>query len=297
MTSGLTKKKIVFIINPISGGKKKVDIPKAILAEIDYDKFDVDIRFTERVGHAQEISKQCVEDGFDIIVAVGGDGTINEVASEMIGSDCILGIIPRGSGNGLARHLGISRSVNKALGLINSAHTFKIDTASINGKTFISIAGVGFDAKVAELFANSKKRGFLSYFKIIAEKYATYRPKKYSITLDSGKTMTTKALFISIANSNQFGYNTTIAPNAKLNDGKLDICIVKKPFLVEIPLIINLLLLRAIHLSPHVEIIPASKIIIVQSKNRKVNIDGEAIELGKELNIKVNPLSLDIIIP
>lgn len=297
MTSGLTKKKIVFIINPISGGKKKVDIPKAILAEIDYDKFDVDIRFTERIGHAQEISKQCVEDGFDIIVAVGGDGTINEVASEMIGSDCILGIIPRGSGNGLARHLGISRSVNKALGLINSAHTFKIDTASINGKTFISIAGVGFDAKVAELFANSKKRGFLSYFKIIAEKYATYRPKKYSITLDSGKTMTTKALFISIANSNQFGYNTTIAPNAKLNDGKLDICIVKKPFLVEIPLIINLLLLRAIHLSPHVEIIPASKIIIVQSKNRKVNIDGEAIELGKELNIKVNPLSLDIIIP
>lgn len=297
MTSGLTKKKIVFIINPISGGKKKVDIPKAILAEIDYDKFDVDIRFTERVGHAQEISKQCVEDGFDIIVAVGGDGTINEVASEMIGSDCILGIIPRGSGNGLARHLGISRSVNKALGLINSAHTFKIDTASINGKTFISIAGVGFDAKVAELFANSKKRGFLTYFKIIAEKYASYRPKKYSITLDSRQTINTKALFISIANSNQFGYNTTIAPNAKLNDGKLDICIVKKPFLVEIPLIINLLLLKAIHLSPHVEIIPASKIIIVQSKNRKVNIDGEAIELGKELNIKVNPLSLDIIIP
>lgn len=297
MTSGLRKKKIVFIINPISGGKKKVDIPKAILAEIDYDKFDVDIRFTERVGHAQEISKQSVEDGFDIIVAVGGDGTINEVASEMIGSNCILGIIPRGSGNGLARHLGISRSVNKALGLINSAHTMKIDTASINGKPFISIAGVGFDAKVAELFANSKKRGFLTYFKIIAEKYATYRPKEYRITLDSRQTITTNALFISIANSNQFGYNTEIAPNAKLNDGKLDICIVKKPFLVELPLIINLLLLRAIHLSPHVEIIPASTIIIVQSKNRKVNIDGEAVELGKELNIKVNPLSLNIIIP
>lgn len=297
MTSGLTKKKIVFIINPISGGKKKVDIPKAILAEIDYDKFDVDIRFTERVGHAQEISKQCVEDGFDIIVAVGGDGTINEVASEMINSKSILGIIPRGSGNGLARHLGISRSVNKALGLINSTHTMKIDTASINGKPFISIAGVGFDAKVAELFANSKKRGFLTYFKIIAEKYATYRPKEYRITLDSRQTITTNALFISIANSNQFGYNTEIAPNAKLNDGKLDICIVKKPFLVELPLIINLLLLKAIHLSPHVEIIPASKIIIVQSKNRKVNIDGEAVELGKELNIKVNPLSLNIIIP
>lgn len=297
MTSDLIKRRIVFIINPISGGKKKVDIPNAILTKIDHNKFDVDIRFTERAGHAQEISKQSVDEGIDIIVAVGGDGTINEVASEMIDSKSILGIIPRGSGNGLARHLGISRYVKKALGVINSTRTLKIDTASINGKAFISIAGVGFDAKVAELFANSKKRGFLTYFKIIAEKYATYRPKKYSITLDSGRTITTKALFISIANSNQFGYNTTIAPNAKLNDGKLDICIVKKPFLVEVPLIINLLLLRAIHLSPHVEIIPASKIIIVQSKNRKVNIDGEAVELGKELNIKVNPLSLNIIIP
>lgn len=297
MTTVSTKKRIVFIINPISGGKRKVDLPKTIQTEIDKIKFDVNIRFTERAGHAGEISKQAVDDGIDIIVAVGGDGTINEVACQMINTKSILGIIPQGSGNGLARHLGISRSIRKALGLINSAHTMKIDTASINGTPFISIAGVGFDALVADLFASSKKRGFFNYLKIITEKYASYRPKKYSITIDTGKTITTDALFLSFANSNQFGYNTAIAPNAQLNDGKLDLCIVKKPFLLEIPLIANLMILKAIHLSPHVEIIPTSEIFVKQSKNRKVNIDGEAVKLGEELNIKVNPLSLNVIIP
>jgi len=297
MNVNSNKRRIVFIINPISGGRKKADIPKVISEEIDGNKFDIDIRFTEHAGHAGDISKQAVDENIEVIVAVGGDGTINEVACQMINTKSILGIIPQGSGNGLARHLGISRSVKKALRLINSAHTMKIDTASINGTPFISIAGVGFDAKVAELFAESKKRGFFNYLKIIAEKYAGYKQKKYIISLEDGKTITTNALFISFANSNQFGYNTSIAPNAQLNDGRLDLCIVKKPFLMELPLIANLLLLKAIHISPHVEIIPTSEVIVRQSKNRKVNIDGEAIKLGEELNIKVSPLSLNVIIP
>lgn len=293
----MSKKRIVFIINPISGARIKIDIQKAIFTAIDKDEFDIDIRFTKYRGHASGISKQAVNNGVEIIVAVGGDGTINEVACEMINTKSILGIIPRGSGNGLARHLGISRTVSKALRLINKGHTMKIDTASINEKQFISIAGLGFDAMVAKQFSKSKKRGFLSYFRIIAEQYPSYQSKNYNLILDSGQEINTDAFFISIANSNQFGYNTSIAPNAKLNDGKLDICIVKKPFFVEIPLVINLLLLRAIHLSPHVEIIPASEIIIKQTKNRRINIDGEAFKLGKELSIKVNPLSLNVIIP
>lgn len=295
--SSTNKKKVVFIVNPISGGHRGTNISASIMQKVDKSKFDFEIQLTKYKGHASEISKQQVEDGTHIIVAVGGDGTINEVASQMIGTSSILGIIPRGSGNGLARHLGIPRMVGKALELINLSRNTKIDTATVNGTPFISIAGLGFDAYVADLFASSKRRGFFTYFKIIAENYHDYKSKTYTLRFGSGKLIETKAFFISFANSNQFGFNTSIAPNAKLNDGKLDICIVKKPFLVEIPLIANLLLLRKINLSPHVEIIPASDIVVEQSKNRVANIDGEAIKLGKELNIKVNPLSLNIIIP
>ncbi len=297
MISTINKKKIVFIVNPISGGRRGTNLSSIINNGIDKNKFDFKIQLTEYAGHASKISKQLVEEKTDIIVAVGGDGTINEVASQMIGSNSILGIIPRGSGNGLARHLGIPRLASKAIDLINTTNTTKIDTATINDLPFISIAGLGFDAHVAKLFAGSKRRGFLTYFKIIAENYHEYKPKKYILNFDSGKTIETKAFFISFANSNQFGFNTSIAPNAKLNDGKLDICIVKKPFLVEIPLIANLLLLRKINLSPHVEIIPASSLKIQQTKNFVANVDGEAIKLGKELNIQVKPLSLNIIIP
>ena len=297
MVSIKNKKKVVFIVNPISGGRRGVNISAIIKQRVDKNKFNFEIRQTEYAGHAIEISKQLVEEGTQIIVAVGGDGTINEIASQMIDTNSILGIIPRGSGNGLARHLGIPRMASKAIDLINLTNTTKIDTATVNNKPFISIAGVGFDAYVANLFAASRRRGFFTYFKIIAEKYHEYRPKSYTLKFGTGKLIETKAFFISFANSNQFGFNTSIAPNAKLNDGKLDICIVKKPFLVEIPLIANLLLLRKINLSPHVEIIPATSLVIQQTKNRVANIDGEAIKLGKELNINVNPLSLNIIIP
>ncbi len=297
MVSSAKKSKIIFIVNPISGGRRGINLSSIINKRVDRNKFDFEIILTEYAGHAVEISKQKVKEETDIIVAVGGDGTINEVAANMIGSKSILGIIPHGSGNGLARHLSIPRITEKAIELINLTNTTKIDTATINGTAFISIAGLGFDAHVANLFANSKRRGFLTYFKIIAENYHDYKPKKYTLKLDSGRTIDTEAFFISFANSNQFGFNTSIAPNAKLNDGKLDICIVKKPFLVEIPLIANLLLLRKINLSPHVEIITSSNFTVSQAENCVANIDGEAIKLGKELHVKVKPLSLNIIIP
>ncbi len=293
----IKKKKIVFIVNPVSGRGKKADIEPLILSTFDKEKYDLKIQHTEYKYHAAELSKQAVDENTDIIVAVGGDGTINEVASQMINSTSIMGIIPGGSGNGLARHLGIPFNRGKALKLIKSEKNIKIDTATINDKPFVSIAGVGFDALVAKHFAKSNQRGFLSYFRLVASKYPRYKPKKYTIIIDKNTKIKTRALFLSFANSNQFGYNTAIAPNAKLNDGKLDLCIVKKPILLEIPLIANLLLLKKIHLSPHVNIIPVKNIIVKQTKNRVSNIDGEAINLGKVLDIKIKALSLNIIIP
>jgi len=298
MTPGNTgKKSILFIINPISGKNKKEDISKLILSKLEANRFEVQIKTTQSAGHARQLSKEAVDLHTDVIVAVGGDGTINEVASEMINSEAVLGIIPSGSGNGLARHLGIPQSFIKAIHLINDCHSTKIDTATLNDIPFISIAGVGFDALVAKEFAKNPHRGFITYFNIATQRYFKYKPKKYKLIFNDIPEITTKAFFISFANSNQFGYNTTIAPNAKLNDGKLDVCIVKKPDFLDIPETANLLLLKQIDKSEYVRIIQTKDLIVKRKKNRVVNIDGEPIKVGKTLRIKIKPKSLNVIIP
>lgn len=273
------------------------NIAEIIRKEVDDEKFEVHINFTESAGHASILSKEAVENKTDIIVAVGGDGTVNEVASQMVGSESVLGIIPGGSGNGLARHLGIPLIPEKSIRLIFSGNISKIDTGTVNEKAFISIAGIGFDALVAKLFAENKRRGFLTYLSLIAQQFSSYREKKYTLEFENGEILTTRALFISFANSNQFGYNTTISPNALLNDGLLDVCIVKKPKFIDLPGILNLLLLKKINQSPFVQIKQAKKIIVKRSKNRFVNIDGEACKLKKNLKVEVKPLSLNVIIP
>ena len=290
------KMTICFIINPFSGRKTHQHISEIIQSGVDQKKYEFKICLTKFAGHAQILCRKEVEAGTNIVVAVGGDGTINEVASQIIHTKTILGIIPIGSGNGLARHLGIPISVKKAIQLINKYNIASIDTASINGKPFVSIAGIGFDALVAREFSNNSKRGFFSYLRIITKEYRTYKPRHYELLFDDGTHIKTNAFFISFANSNQFGYNTSIAPNAKLDDGKLDVCIVQKPRILAMPLIANLLFLKQIHLSPLVEIIPTSGLTVKRSK-QLINLDGEALKLKKKLTIKVNPLSLRIIIP
>ena len=297
MTSASSlKKRILFIVNPNSGSKKRDQLTQSIRKEFDVQKFVVAIAYTEYAGHAIVLSRQAVVDGVDIIVAVGGDGTINEVAGEMVDTEAVLGIIPLGSGNGLARHLGIPRHIEKAVRLINHYDFTKIDTCTVNDIPFISIAGVGFDALVAKHFANGDQRGFLGYSKVVATRYLKYKPKKYVLEFANGEKLTTHALFIAFANSNQFGYNTTIAPNARLKDGLFDVCIVQKPLLVSLPIIANLLLLNKINLAHDVNIIQTSYLSVTQSRNRMVNIDGEPIRIAQKLIIKINPLSLRVII-
>ncbi len=292
-----TKKNILFILNPISGKRSKKNIPRIINDHIDKSKFEISIKQTEYPGHAVELSKQGVQDGYDVIVAVGGDGTVNEVASQMIYTDVVMGIIPGGSGNGLARHLNIPLSPVKAIELINRCNVTKIDTAKVNDVPFVSIAGIGFDALVAKKFAESSTRGFLTYFRIAANEFLHYKPKKYKLIFDDGTKIKRRAFFISFANSNQFGYNTQIAPNARLNDGKIDICIAQKPSIFQTPILANLLLLKMIDKSPLMEIVPTTGVKIKRKRNRVVNIDGEPMKLKKTLEVKVVPSSLKIIIP
>ncbi len=297
MSINKNKKRILFIINPISGSRRKRNLPKLIDENIDKNKFDITIAETQYARHAIEISREGVKKGYDIIVAVGGDGTVNEVASQMIHSNSALGIIPGGSGNGLARHLNIPLFPSRAIELLNKGVASKIDTATVNDIPFVSIAGVGFDALVAKKFAESPRRGFLTYFRIAANKFLTYKPKKYTLKFDDGLFIKQRAFFIAFANSNQFGYNAQIAPNARLNDGKIDICIAQKPNVFQTPVVANLLLLKLIDKSPLVDIISTTGVIINRKKNKVVNIDGEPVKLTKELVVKVVPSSLKVIIP
>lgn len=291
------KKKVLFVVNPIAGGIHKESFPGLVDLHLNKEVFSYEIEFTRSGGHAAELSRDAVSRGLDVVVAVGGDGTINEVAQSLVGTGTVLGIIPSGSGNGLARHLNIPFHFEKAIELINTGRVSKIDTGRINGRVFVSLAGVGFDALVAKLFAHQPHRGFFTYFRIVAQRYQSYRPKTYIITLDGHTRIKTKAFFITFANSNQFGYNTTIAPNAELNDGLLDVCIVQKPTIFEMPLIINLLFLKMIHRSKYVNIHKAARIELIRRKNRVVNLDGEPVRLDRDLTVEINPLSLNIIIP
>ena len=292
----MTKKRIIFIVNPISGVSKKGQLVKQIKSTIDDSKFEYEIIYTEGPGHATEICQEYTAIQTDTIVAVGGDGSVNEVAKGLVGSDTSLGIIPAGSGNGLAHHLKIPVNYRKAIELINKHRVIKIDTGSINDKLFISIAGIGFDGFVAEKFSHGSRRGFLSYARIVAEEYPTYKPKTYKININ-GKIINTKALFIGFANSDQFGYGTSIAPHAKIDDGLLDVIIMQKPLVIEIPILASLLYWRKIDLWKNIEIIKASELTVEMEKERWVNVDGEPMVLGKRLHIKVHPQSLNIVVP
>ncbi|MEI6455362.1 MAG: diacylglycerol kinase family protein, partial [bacterium] len=180
----LPGKKILFIVNPISGDGRQEKTVSLIKKNLDISRYSYEIIITEMAGHATELSKQAAAAGTDIVVAVGGDGTVNEVAQGLVGTDSILGIIPKGSGNGLSRHLKIPMNLKQAIGIINKGRVVKIDTATLNDDLFVSVAGVGFDASVAKKFARAGKRGFLTYFKITAGSYHSYKAKKYILNVD-----------------------------------------------------------------------------------------------------------------
>lgn len=263
---------------------------------LDHQRFDYTLSYTRKPGHATEIAKESVKRGVDIVVAAGGDGSVNEVVKGVLHSDTILGIIPLGSGNGLAHHLNISTNPITALQAINKLNIKKIDTVSINHDIFVSIAGVGFDATVARKFDKTKRRGFLAYFGIVSKEYQSYKSKIYDLIID-GEIISREALFISFANSNQFGYNTLISPGAQIDDGLIDVCIVKKVPVIELPVIAHLLYWKQVDKSKYIEIIRANDIIVRQPKSKLVNLDGEAVRLARSLHIRVNPLSLNIIVP
>lgn len=290
------KQNITFIFNPVSGTKNRRDIRSLIQKHLDLSQFDFEILQTEYAGHARELSRKNVEAGKQIIIAIGGDGTINEVFQAIVGSNCTLGIIPTGSGNGLARFLKISTDIKLAIQIINKQKTKKIDTATLNNHAFVSIAGVGYDAYVAKKFDESKFRGLFTYLGIILRNYIGYKESKYTIRTKDQE-YSQSAFSISLANSDQFGNNAFVAPQAVIDDGMLEICIVKKIPFYKLSYFSILVLRKKIQKSRYYQSFKASHLIIKSDQKLLVNIDGEAIEMGKEIELKTLPKSLNIIIP
>ncbi len=292
-------RKIAFIVNPVSGVHhwKKEKLPSILSVLFKNQDIEYEILNTQYAGHAVELAKSAIDNQFDTVVAVGGDGSVNEIASALTGTSVKLGIIPLGSGNGLARFLQIPFGLDQSLAVILKNKSIKSDTIIINNLHFmVSIAGIGFDARIARLFAHEKKRGFFTYLKITLNQYFTYRPKKYHITTEN-QNITTRSLFISIANSNQFGYNTTIAPQADITDGLADIVIVNKVPFYKTPFIASLLFRKKIDSSRYVTSLKSSEFTISRKKGKYINIDGEPVKVGKTLHFKVIKHSLNILVP
>lgn len=290
------KEKIAFIINPKSGTASKKNIPDMVLATLNLRKYEPVFHFTREAGHATRLAEQCLKDGIKKVIAVGGDGTVNEVAKALIKSDTALGVIPGGSGNGLARYLNIPLKTADAVALFNNCEVSAMDFGTINDHPFFCTCGVGFDAHIGNKFAQSKNRGFMTYVKETIYAFFHYRPKKYKIKID-GQKFKNQAFMVTVANAGQYGNDAYISPTADVRDGLLDVCILS-PFPKMKAFNIGIRLFkRTLDKSEYLEVIKGKKISITRKKKGEVHLDGEPAYMGKKIKIKIEPLGLKVIIP
>jgi len=295
----MVKQKIIFIINPRAGIGYYKKVNRLVKKHLDKSKYDYELLLTQYRGHGCVLAAEAVQNGTDIVIAVGGDGTINEIASALAGKETLFGFIPTGSGNGLAHHLKMPIAVSRAVKIINEQQILKIDTLKINEKTCVSIAGMGFDAYVAELFDKSSRRGFFPYLYFIVRSFFSYQPKTYIVESDGVKQEHT-ALMLSIANSSQWGFNVKISPQASMQDGYADICFAKKPpFYQLIPYLAKLFTGNIHRGKLAIAIYRFSKCVIYEKENVKqpFHIDGDPMERQSRLEVEVLPKSLKIIVP
>ncbi len=288
------KKKIVFILNPISGTHSKEEIPELIEATLDTQLFKYEIRVTEYAGHAAEIAKACVDDQVDVVVAVGGDGTVNEVARSLVHSQSALGIIPCGSGNGLARHLCIPLDIKKAIGIINTCKIEAFDYGVINELPFFCTCGMGFDAFISLKFAESGKRGPITYVENVLKEGLKYKPETYEVVDETSATKH-KAFLIACANASQYGNNAYIAPGATMKDGEMDV-IVMEPFdALEAPQIAADLFFKTLNRNSKIKTFRTKRLHIHRKEPGAIHYDGDPIMTGTDIDVHIEHQGIHII--
>jgi YegS/Rv2252/BmrU family lipid kinase len=289
----MMQQKIAFIINPNAGVKKKIDIIQFI--KLNFPKsIPYDFIVWKNKDDFESVKQQILAGNYSIAVACGGDGTVNQVSSVVAHTNMALGIFPLGSGNGLARSNHIPLDLKQALLIIERGTVKQIDGATINDHPFFCTAGVGFDAHIANEFAASTKRGFITYFSTSVKEFFGYSPNLYKITVD-GKVIETKAFLITVANAGQWGNDVYIAPEAELTDGILNVSILKEFSKVAIPMIGIKLFSKKIHTSINLQSEKGKQIDIEFDGELPVHFDGEPIKVSHKLSIKIMPLALKIV--
>ena len=289
-------KKIFAIINPISGVGSKDKIQKMIFSSCKDKGVEAKVVYTEYAGHATELTHKAIEDNADCVIAVGGDGTVNEIARNLLHSDVVLGIIPKGSGNGLARDLNIPMDVRSALDVIFSNRISVIDACKANDNIFFCTCGVGFDAAISEEFAKEKRRGSLTYVKDIVEKYLDYKPEEYELHINDD-TITERAFLITCANASQYGNNAFIAPNADISDGLMDVTILSSFNTMDIgPLAIQLFT-KTIDKNSKIKTYKTKKVNIVRQKEGVMHIDGDPVMTDKVVEVSIIRSALNVFTP
>ena len=288
------KRSITFIINPISGTHSKEEMPRLINETLDSERYAYDIRLTEHAGHASEIARECVAEQRDIVVAVGGDGTVNEVARSLTHSQTALGIIPCGSGNGLARHLCLPMEAKKAISIINQGNVELFDYGVINGIPFFCTCGMGFDAFISLKFAEAGKRGPITYVENVLKEGLKYRPETYEVIDDAGTTRY-KAFLIACANASQYGNNAYIAPGATMKDGEMDVIIMEPFDALEAPQIAADLFMKTLGNNSKIKTFRSKELHIRRKEAGAIHYDGDPIMTDKEIDVHIEHLGLRIV--
>jgi YegS/Rv2252/BmrU family lipid kinase len=280
---------IWFIVNPISGTQDKEGIVAKIPDYFPDSRFAVEIKYTERRGHAAEIAHEAVLQNIDIVVAVGGDGTVNETARALIHSNVALGVVPCGSGNGLARHLYLPMNPEGALQVISECNIHTLDYGLINDTPFFCTAGVGFDAFLSDKFNKSGRRGLLSYIDNALREGLAYEPETYEIEIlgAEAEVCTYRAFLITCANASQYGNDFYIAPHASMSDGLMDVTIMEPFNVFEAPQIAYQLVNRTITQNSHIKTFRCKELVIRRTAPGPIHIDGDPKETDAEVHVSI----------
>lgn len=285
-------RKIAFIVNPVSGGKDKAHILDCIRRELD-PAIEPEILTTEGPGQAAGLARSA---DADTVVAVGGDGTVSEVATGLLGTGKAFGIIPCGSGDGLALHLGISRNPAKAVAVLNGGRTLRMDHGLIDGEPFFCTAGVGLDAIVAEKFAHARQRGLPTYISKAWETWHTWRGEDYRLEID-GQPVETPAALVTVCNAGQWGNDARIAPGASVCDGLLDLTVVLPFHTVEIPVLATQLMGGNAARSRRTRCFRGREILLRRASEGPAHRDGEPCRKGAVIHFGIVPAALDVVVP
>lgn len=276
--------KCLLIINPISGTSAKEGVAAKCLRRLGKEGIDVEVLYTEGPGDASRFAAEAARKGYLGVIAAGGDGTVNEIASSLRDTATALGIIPLGSGNGLARHLGLSIDIHEALDVIARRNIVACDSCEADGYPFFCTFGLGFDAAVSEKFARSRQRGLINYMRSAFEEYLKFQPEEYEIVAD-GHSFRLKAFIVAACNASQYGNNVFIAPGASIRDGLLDITIIHAGTPLTraragVELVTGLIKNNMI-----IQTLQARKATIKRCSPGSAHIDGEPIQLGKVIEV------------